>query len=352
MALIRIYLFTCRRPSLLPRALASLRAQTFTDWICELHNDAPDDPFPAELVRRASDPRLILRPHEHNLGAVAAFNLAFAPVSERFVSLLEDDNWWEPELLARLVAELEARPECEVAWANMRLWREETTGEWTDMGKTIWPPVDRPALTLAWPQPLQLDSPLHSHGAMLVRATAVERLRVPPITPLDIIEPFRERLFRYPLVFLPEPLANFALTRKTARSTGAGRWLESQTLQAASFLRHAAQLDPAGRAHLWQTRREASPPATAPLFFAGLLEWRTGFLRGATMRDWWRFFLGLVRHPWLAARTLTVRRRQSALWEALAQATREAGRRPGLSADIAGGLLASRSDLRRAVDSS
>ena len=46
----RVYLPTCRRPQLLPRALTSLRAQTCPDWVCELHNDAPDDPGPARLV--------------------------------------------------------------------------------------------------------------------------------------------------------------------------------------------------------------------------------------------------------------------------------------------------------------
>ena len=43
MTAIRVYLLTCRRPELLRRALRSLVAQTFTDWVCEVHNDAPDD---------------------------------------------------------------------------------------------------------------------------------------------------------------------------------------------------------------------------------------------------------------------------------------------------------------------
>ena len=43
---VRVYLFTYRRNHLLPRALRSLVAQTHTNWVCELHNDDPADPFP------------------------------------------------------------------------------------------------------------------------------------------------------------------------------------------------------------------------------------------------------------------------------------------------------------------
>jgi len=348
-ARVRVYLLTYRRPGLLRRAVQSLRAQTLTDWICELHNDDPTDSDPADLVRELGDPRILLRSHERNLGAAASFNLVFSPVQEPFVSLLEDDNWWEPALLTRLLDELGSRPQCEIAWANMRLWREEPDGGWTDTGRTIWPVVPRPALTMAWPQPLQIDTPLHSNGAMLVRSAGIERLCAPATIPFDLIEPFRERIFRYPLVFVPEPLANFALTRETARAHRAGDWLESQTLQAASFLKHAC-LDSAAIKRLWRARGEASPPGTPPLFFAGLLEPSSGFLRGATARDWLRFFCGLLRHPRLAARALATRRRRVEFWQDLVHVTREAGRRAVAPADIAAGVLASRDDLPAAFN--
>jgi len=60
MALIRIFLLTYRRPALLPRALNSLLSQTFTDWVCELHNDAPEDDGPSQLLNKINDPRIIL----------------------------------------------------------------------------------------------------------------------------------------------------------------------------------------------------------------------------------------------------------------------------------------------------
>ena len=100
MAAIRVFLLTCRRPALLRRALDSLRAQTFADWICELHNDAPEDDFPRSLVSEIGDPRITLHHHARNWGPVAAFNHAYAGGPEPFLAILEDDNWWEPAFLA------------------------------------------------------------------------------------------------------------------------------------------------------------------------------------------------------------------------------------------------------------
>ena len=69
MAAIRVFLLTHRRRELLRRALDSLLAQTFTDWVCELHNDAPDDDFPRRLVAEIGDPRVSLHHHKHRLGS-------------------------------------------------------------------------------------------------------------------------------------------------------------------------------------------------------------------------------------------------------------------------------------------
>ena len=66
MATVRIFLPTHRRPTMLPRALASLCAQTCRDWVCELHNDAPDDLLPGQLLAELDDPRFTLITHPQN----------------------------------------------------------------------------------------------------------------------------------------------------------------------------------------------------------------------------------------------------------------------------------------------
>lgn len=345
-ARVRVYLLTYRRAALLRRAVASLRAQTFTDWICELHNDDPADPAPGQLVQELGDARIQLHQHERNLGPVATFNRAHAGSPEPFFSLLEDDNWWEPTFLERMLAVLAARPDAELAWANMRFWQETPSG-WEDTGRTIWPVVSRPHLSLAWPQLLQFDGPLQSHGALLARtAAAGARLQTSPTLPVDVVENVRERAFRYPVVLVTEPLANFALTLGTARSSDPRVWVRLQSLLGAAFLKHVA-LTSADQAALWSARRAATPPATASLFFAGLLQPTSGWLAHATAGDWLRFLRGCVRHPRVTLAVLRARREHSDLWNQFDAATAAACVRPQGSADVSPKTLLARSDLAR-----
>ena len=197
MARLRVFLLTCHRPHLLRRALASLLRQTMTDWVCELHNDAPDDESPrailAELAPR--DPRIEYRPHDRNWGAVATFNHAFAGGPEPYASILEDDNWWEADFLVRTLGALERESAAALAWANMRLWREETDGRWTDTGRLVWRAnAGAGPRYFHRPVALQAVDALHSNGAMVYRVASSARALIPPQTPFDIIEPVRERL--------------------------------------------------------------------------------------------------------------------------------------------------------------
>ncbi len=121
MSLVRIFLPTYARPQLLRRALASLCAQTFIDWVAEVHNDLPDDPAPAKIVDEPNDSRITSVEHAQNLGGTATFNLFSLPSSEPYYSLLEDDNWWEPEFLERMLGHLDAHKNVVVAWCNQLL---------------------------------------------------------------------------------------------------------------------------------------------------------------------------------------------------------------------------------------
>ena len=144
MAEVRIYLPTYRRPAMLARALASLRAQTFRDWVCEVHNDLPGDPEPARLVAALQDARFQVVEHPRNLGGTATFNLFFRPPEEPFYSLHEDDNLWEPAFLATMLATAAAHPSAAVYWANMRVAEELADGSLRDTGRTLWPPDGTP----------------------------------------------------------------------------------------------------------------------------------------------------------------------------------------------------------------
>ena len=234
---VRVYLLTYRRNHLLPRALNSLIAQTHTNWICEVHNDDPQDPFPRGLVAEINDPRVTYVPHERNLGPIENFDHVFRPVAEPFVSLLEDDNWWEPRLLERLLAAIAPHPSINIAWANCYVWRETATGEWQCDG-TIWP-VDghRPITILETPHPRQACRGVHSNGAMVLRVTPETMVPSPRSLPFVAIEPVRERTYPGRLLLIREPLANYAITQVTSRDETADENMQMTVLLALTLMR-------------------------------------------------------------------------------------------------------------------
>lgn len=232
---VRVYLFTYRRSHLLPRALESLLAQTHQNWVCELHNDDPADAVPAELVAGIADPRIRYVPHATNLGPTATFNLAFTSIAEPFISILEDDNWWEPGLLARLLAAMTDHRDAAVTWSNMWLWQEEPDGAWTRQD-TIWPVTGGPVTVFRERQPRQVCGALHSNGAMLVRSDRAAAYVVPESVPFMAMESVRDRLFPLPMVLVHEPLANFAITCQSWRTETADENMQLLVVLAQTFL--------------------------------------------------------------------------------------------------------------------
>jgi len=320
MASVRVHLPTYRRPTMLPRALASLRAQTCTDWVCELHNDDPADPEPARLLAQLGDPRITLVTHERNLGGTATFNLFFRPVAEPFCSILEDDNWWEPDFLATMLATAAARPDITVFWANMRIAAEQPDGRFTDTGRTIWPDGSEAVRLFAWGQPQQVCGALHSNGAMLLRTRPGQDYQIPAV-PFAVIEPFRERLFPHPLALVTRPLATFSLTRQSHRSRDVREWAETQAMLAATFFRDCPWPDERLR-QTWADARAQTPPGTTNLIQAALAQrgGRPG-LHHARWRDWWIVLRGFVRRPGLYFQLRRSRERHADWWRFLEENT-------------------------------
>lgn len=317
MSTVRVFVLTYRRPKLLRRALASLCAQTFTDWVCELHNDDPDDDSPRQLLAEIGDPRITLHQHTTNWGAIATFNHAFAGGPEDFLSILEDDNWWEPDFLSTALSAMESNPDANVVWANLRLWREESDHTWTNTGRTIWTAHSHSPRMFFWPQPLQCFDGLHSNGAMVVRAAASRRAPVPSATPLDIIEPMRERLLSGGWLLLPQPLGHFAQTLTTARGSNRVHWMQSQLLVAASYLT-AVPWSAADFAALWRQLRAQSPTGTPLLFHLAFAGVRSGaILRHARVGEWLRFIAGVVRHPFNFIQSLRFRSVHATTWSVM-----------------------------------
>lgn len=101
---------TYNRTALLREAIASVQAQTFTDWELLVIDDGSTDETP-ETVRtiRQHEPRLRYF-HQANQGVAAARNLGIAKARGTYVAFLDDDDQWVPTKLAVQLAFMDARP--------------------------------------------------------------------------------------------------------------------------------------------------------------------------------------------------------------------------------------------------
>lgn len=320
MATIRVFVPTFRRATLLPRALASLQAQTFSDWTCEVHNDDPRDHAPQAIVDQLNDHRIRLITHDRQLGATAAFNLFFKAAPEPFYTMLEDDNWWEPEFLATMLEAARVYPRATLIWANMRLWQEMRDGSFRFTGKTVWPRTEAKHLTFEWANPAQMCGALHSNGAALIRSRPGDNFSIPNV-PFAAVEPFRERALPHPLVLITKPLANFSITQKSARNEDYAAWGEAQTALAATFLKYTP-MNAAERERLWSEARRKAPPGTGVLINAALMEPACRqHLRHSRARDWIRWLIGIVRRPNAGWQIMRSRQRHPDWWSFLERHT-------------------------------
>ncbi|TWR25194.1 glycosyltransferase [Mucilaginibacter pallidiroseus] len=290
----RVYLFTYKRNNLLPRALKSLLDQTFTDWICEVHNDHPEDTFPERYIAQLNDSRLIIKNHLQNLGGIKSFNLAFKNCAEEFASILEDDNWWEPTFLEEMLSILVENPVAKIAWSNMRIWREDDGDRWTDSGETTWRLSANKLFS--WPQPNQVLAALHSNGAMVYRTINCQKYAVPDNALLNAVELIRERSFEHPLLFHAKPLANFSITKTTNRTNIPYHWIAVQCLMLASFVKSDKLPGRAFKIAL-SNHRDKKPSPVTVFFLANLLILKSSsFYKYFNINDWFQITKWLIKH--------------------------------------------------------
>src|SRR5690554_6537507 len=102
----------------LPRALASLVAQTHTHWECLLVNDGSTDDVKG-VVDALGDSRVRYFRFEENRGLAAARQKTMDLARGEFFCLLDADDWYYPEKLERQLAVMLANPE--LALVSMRL---------------------------------------------------------------------------------------------------------------------------------------------------------------------------------------------------------------------------------------
>ncbi len=108
------------RAALLCRAITSALRQTFRDYELIIVDDASTDAT-AEAVSAFCDPRLRYIRMEQNRGVSAARNIGIRAASGRFVTFLDDDDEFMPDLLAEMYAHLADAPaSVGFAWCSVR----------------------------------------------------------------------------------------------------------------------------------------------------------------------------------------------------------------------------------------
>jgi glycosyltransferase involved in cell wall biosynthesis len=173
---------------LFERQVESIRAQTHSQWLCVISDDA-SSPERLEGIQRivGDDPRFALFPSEQRLGFYANFEraLSLAPREATHVALCDQDDRWYPEKLETLLTSLDERDT--LAYSDMRIvtpagellsdtyWKYRRNN-WTDLGtlligNTITGSASlfrRSLLDYALPFPPRLGDAFHDHWLALV----------------------------------------------------------------------------------------------------------------------------------------------------------------------------------------
>jgi glycosyltransferase involved in cell wall biosynthesis len=111
--------------SLLQRQLASIRAQTHTQWLCLISDDASTPEHLAALKQLlAEDARFVLAATSQRLGVYHNLErcLKLVPAAADFVALADQDDFWYPDKLARLLAAF--RPKTKLVYSDLRVVNE------------------------------------------------------------------------------------------------------------------------------------------------------------------------------------------------------------------------------------
>lgn len=98
--------------------LESVRGQSFADFEAIVDDDGSKDGSLAEIRRlTAGDGRFVVLPTE-NRGVARAREAALAQARGRYVCFLDGGDWWERDMLERMVAAIEERGGCDIVCGN------------------------------------------------------------------------------------------------------------------------------------------------------------------------------------------------------------------------------------------
>jgi glycosyltransferase involved in cell wall biosynthesis len=152
------------------RAIASALRQSHAPHEIVVVDDAsPDDS--AAVVMALDDQRVRLLRHERNRGAAAARNTGIAAADGEWIALLDSDDEWEPEKLARQLAALDEASDAPAASVTGYVIRDYRTGEERAYAPR---PEDATLDALVWGCPLGVGSTLLARRSVFAEIGAFD----------------------------------------------------------------------------------------------------------------------------------------------------------------------------------
>ena len=109
------------REKYIAETVASVCAQTFTDWEYLIIDDGSTDGSVGVIERLAAEDPRIRFVAQKNQGKARTCNRALAEAQGRYVAILDSDDLYKPDKLARQVAYLEAHPEAGMVYCGTEL---------------------------------------------------------------------------------------------------------------------------------------------------------------------------------------------------------------------------------------
>ena len=110
-----------RRPQFIGQAIASVLAQTHANWRLVVSENGPGGgDVEAAVSEFTDDPRVQYTATGRNLGAPANWTRLIQQATSPYVTLLQDDDVWDPQFLARRVAFLERHRSCAFVFSGER----------------------------------------------------------------------------------------------------------------------------------------------------------------------------------------------------------------------------------------
>ncbi len=162
---VSVLMTTWNGTGFIAEAIASVLAQTFTDFELIVVDDGSTDATP-RLLAGIGDPRLRVLRQAVNGGVVAARNIGFLAARGRYVAALDHDDLSRPARLARQVAYLETHPAVALVATEIEI---EAGGR----RRAPDHPAGGDPTLMRWL--LHVDNPL-TWSSVMLRADAVRRL--------------------------------------------------------------------------------------------------------------------------------------------------------------------------------